>query len=1059
MLAQVSSKIQSQFSDGAKLSSRKLSQFQQKLKLRRQEIATMIRAQEMAGKKSADLDVKAKEKIEKKVLKEDLIRALDEAIATLDTIVANASAQTKLTSESQQILARAILIDQATQVQGRDRDLPRILRQLKNIFKDWDFQLDEKIATQELHPDSLFIGPMIGAREMPQSGLVFGANSVLYADAGVEFPPADVVLEYKKFRASQTKPKFDAIYVNGKKEHEFKVKLTLETHSEITAAALATSLGYYTDLSKHYASVRVRFKSAKEWDSFLRDWKQYYRDFSPEKSILKTPQGALTRKNQDGTLEVQFQRAILEAKDIKDMRRLGAWDWSQPEVQDDLAARAILLFNIWVGNPDILPENTKVLESESGKFHYMIHDFGLSFASLFAETINTYNEDLVSRIGNSLHFKFFSWQDRAAFRHVSGEDLKWMARRIAGLSRTQIVAAVELGEWPAPVAQYLTEKLVARRNQLVEAFSLQNEFALLPANPKLSTVDGAIVNGEMKQFFYATYPERLGQSISSMIGEHIGKPLKDAAIDGVSALLGSIERIPGENQNFWNPHFLVNVRVNSQRAIERNAKAETSKDVYLVRDDATIGFELGADFIIGGSGAALWKYTMIYPEKDYQSARNHGGFWLSLKSPSDLDYSQIPESAVLIVEKQIEGTGFLRTDRITGYFPIGLQVGVSKIPLKRLIVSRKNPGKVEFFLDHGTAGAVGAKLYANLGILKFPFATAKKRRTLTTRESYSISEVELRKDPGLLSELNGILKSADSVDCQRLCAKAMATPALENFSTSLNSGYDFGFYSKKTISQDERTTNLKNQVTEFDFTRDREKKWSFLDDGEKFKLLIRARSGEKKLIHLHFQIDDQDASSPEVDDKYMRFLQGAFYQSLPIMHASVHSSNGKWGGTLMLANMVLDERAINALSKIDIAEFESFATNQFPRFDLFGLFGSDYNHRAHARDVVTYLQKLKGPLRPEARVWAATEVLNRSILCVDGTWSADLLGWIMSKVDVMTGGKGFYYNANFGPAPFKENTFPAGKPWFVKKGEPIGDVEAAFAQISDESPVNAYAKF
>ncbi len=1024
----------------------------QKLQTRREEIASAIRAQERAKGKSSD-----PAKIEKKVNKEELIRALDEALALLPRA-------SQKSPEQREALARLLILDQATQVQGRDRDLPRVLRQLKNIFKSWEFPITANgPAARQSSQNKMFAGSVISPAEIPREGLVFGANAELYAGSEVKFPPADVVLEYKKFRASQTKPKFDAIYVDGKKEREFKVKLTLETHSEITASALAASLGLYTDLSRHYPAVRVKFKSAAEWDGFLREWRQYYRDFSPEKSILPAADGKLARLAADGSVEVRFQRAILEAKDLKDIRRLGAWDWAQPEVRDDQAARAMLLFNFWVGNPDFLPENTKVLEKESGQFYYLIHDFGLSFSSLFAETINTYGENLVHRRGNVLDFKFFSWVDRAEFKHVTAEDLRWMARRIAALNRAQITAAVALGQWPAQVAHYLTEKLVARRNQIVEAFELEEEFGLLSGDPKFSTADGAVERGKLKKFFYDTYPERLGQTVMSMIAEHLGKPIKDAAIDGAAELIGQIERIPGDNQTFWDSHYLANVRLNSQREIERNTQATSSRDIFIVRDDVTIGFELGADFVVGGSAAALWKYTLLYPETDYASARHRGGFWVSLRSPSELDFSKIPQSAVLIVEKQIEGTGFLRTDRATGYFPIGMQVGKSVIPLKRLIVSRKTPGKVAFMLDHGTSGAWGAKLYANLGILKFPFATAKWRKGRTLRESFVISESTLARDADLLGELNHILKTADSADCDRLCLVAKKSPELENFSVSLNSSYSFALYSKKTSSQDERTVNHAQRAVSYDFTRDREKKWRFLDDGETFKLLVRAHAGAKpteRMIHLNFSIDDKDSRSPEIDAKYMRFIQGAFYQRLPVLHADAHASNGKWGATQLVANMVLDHRAIDALARIDIDAFERFARAQFPHFDFFGVFGNDSNHRSHARDVASYLRKLKTPLSPEARVHAATEALNRALLCVDGNWSGDLLGWIMSQVEAMTHGKGVYYNLYFGPAPFKENTFPAGKPWLAQFGEPIAGIESAFAQSDDvSSAATVYRRF
>lgn len=50
-----------------------------------------------------------------------------------------------------------------------------------------------------------------------------------------------------------------------------------------------------------------------------------------------------------------------------------------------------------------------------------------------------------------------------------------MVRLIARLTRKQIDDAVALGGWPLPLRQLLVEKLISRRNQMVEAFKLVGE--------------------------------------------------------------------------------------------------------------------------------------------------------------------------------------------------------------------------------------------------------------------------------------------------------------------------------------------------------------------------------------------------------------------------------------------------------------------------------------------------------------------------------------------------------------------------------------------------------
>ena len=55
---------------------------------------------------------------------------------------------------------------------------------------------------------------------------------------------------------------------------------------------------------------------------------------------------------------------------------------------------------------------------------------------------------------------------------ITYADARWMTRQIAQLSRKQIVQAVSIGHWPRAAGELLTEKLIHRRNQLVEAFDL-----------------------------------------------------------------------------------------------------------------------------------------------------------------------------------------------------------------------------------------------------------------------------------------------------------------------------------------------------------------------------------------------------------------------------------------------------------------------------------------------------------------------------------------------------------------------------------------------------------
>ena len=79
-----------------------------------------------------------------------------------------------------------------------------------------------------------------------------------------------------------------------------------------------------------------------------------------------------------------------------------------------------------------------------------------------------------------------------------------MVRKIAALSREQIEAAVSLGRLPGGTGQLFVEKLINRRNGLVKAFGLSDEFESMPVEERLTTEDGRAVDGKVKS---SRFPE------------------------------------------------------------------------------------------------------------------------------------------------------------------------------------------------------------------------------------------------------------------------------------------------------------------------------------------------------------------------------------------------------------------------------------------------------------------------------------------------------------------------------------------------------------------------
>lgn len=172
--------------------------------------------------------------------------------------------------------------------------------------------------------------------------------------------------------------------------------------------------------------------------------------------------------------------------------------------QDCADMRALKVASAWVNNVDTKDHNTLLVWDGTRTVGYLI-DFGTALGAdagrggpkppcsgrthdvdmkvLFLElaTIGWYRPDCdagrpfspsVGRL--SAHVDPDQWKPYApnlAFEQMNEDDARWMARRMAQLSRTHIEAAVSAGQYTrADDAAYLTDVLEARRQAIVEDY-------------------------------------------------------------------------------------------------------------------------------------------------------------------------------------------------------------------------------------------------------------------------------------------------------------------------------------------------------------------------------------------------------------------------------------------------------------------------------------------------------------------------------------------------------------------------------------------------------------
>jgi hypothetical protein len=89
------------------------------------------------------------------------------------------------------------------------------------------------------------------------------------------------------------------------------------------------------------------------------------------------------------------------------------------------------------------------------------------------------------------------------FTETSWDDSRWAVRKIAALTKADWQAIVKAGRYPEDIAALIVEKLVARRNHLVELFGFGNLFPKLSYDVNITV--GAVKQGKATQQWYPGY--------------------------------------------------------------------------------------------------------------------------------------------------------------------------------------------------------------------------------------------------------------------------------------------------------------------------------------------------------------------------------------------------------------------------------------------------------------------------------------------------------------------------------------------------------------------------
>jgi len=320
--------------------------------------------------------------------------------------------------------------------------------------------------------------------------------------------------------------------------HELKVKFA-ETTSEPFTARIFWALGYHVDPTDHAARLRIRYDRRLLREFHLRKeikthfflfgliplhTMQLQRRHDPFDSIADAVLKSGTRisgaelkrrlfRNADleypedfpGNLKTEVEREIdhlvtvpanIQIKDAG-VHPIGPWDFGQLGHEDLRELRGLALLAAWLGWYDSRFENTRLKIVEANGRRQLLHWLsdvggglgrGDGFYSGRGELPNefewTFTRAPIARGKGRMTTPFGITgfkpiADTPAFREMTIDDARWMARMIAQLTEKQIVEALVAAGFDSARVKLYTEKLLSRRDRMIRDLGLDGEIALL----------------------------------------------------------------------------------------------------------------------------------------------------------------------------------------------------------------------------------------------------------------------------------------------------------------------------------------------------------------------------------------------------------------------------------------------------------------------------------------------------------------------------------------------------------------------------------------------------
>lgn len=865
----------------------------------------------------------------------------------------------------------------------------------------------------------------------------YGGDSELYQNIEVPFPEVNKGL-YLKVKKSQTKPKVHfKTTINGE-DYRFKLKFGAELASELTAGALIATLGYHFDVSKYVTNFELKLPEGMTFLTFKREWLEYYHDYDPDDYITQV-------RDEDGHVIITFREGLLEARP-KDIERMGPWAWGNNGHQSLRELRGLYIFNMWIGNNDVKEAaNNKLVLRKKGDdyqiFQY-VHDLGFSFGRFSHERPGDFPWNLVQTFDeNHINFKYFGFQENSGFTHVTYDDGRWMTRKIAQMSRNQIRDAVEMGGWPDPIQRLYVEKLINRRNQLVEAFDLKDEFEILSVDRNITTEGGEVEDGQLRQGIFDGHSQEFGSEITKVL-KPIYENMNYIAAQGMINLVSTFDTAVIDSRDLgYDSAVLAEVEFNVDREIRRNEMVQGNDDNYIVMDTLKVRFGIGAGLVLRGKLNYYKEYKLLYPAKTLREATFNNQFILNALLPRTIRNKTLPENYIIIIEDGFEGEGELLLGGTVA------SVGFSKAlgRMSRTIVS-KRLDSYSVYRDYSPYQATYARLYAELFILRIPVMEYAHFDGVLRREQFDVML------EGSAQERSEALDALDTLITQGRINEIKNVgdhkEIISNFDLTRR-GFDLFFvegdYRRRVDNLSETLFESDRPVSQDDFFQidiERNDEWQYFSNGEmknrRFRLTAEVDeqgSLDKVKLDMRLFIKDMNATSQEFHNAYlMTFDQLSMQNNFLNFTPELHSSNQVWHGLQAHIHLMYNKEALDKLIDLPISEYHDLMARTSNRDAEF--WASRKDDRDIDRNSRFIRKKYHHWIRAVEAAKAASHQKERYSIIADAfsnvVWllSDGYQGILLQRLHSIIGQDKFYMEGLIDQAIDVENTLPMNTPLY-----------------------------